>query len=160
MIMAHGHRVATVLRLVLALCVMGALGACAPALLKPEDQAALVWPDIPNPPRIAYVKQFSKPDDFDISKGFFQRLGELIFGPNQDVIDAMDLARKELVRYPSDSALVNLVAEMPQRGAPTLAIRGRGPRVLHSAAKVSGFVLRNPRVRGCFEILRGAMFGE
>ena len=83
MIMAHGHRVATVLRLVLALCVMGALGACAPALLKPEDQAALVWPDIPNPPRIAYVKQFSKPDDFDISKGFFQRLGELIFGGSE-----------------------------------------------------------------------------
>jgi DNA-binding beta-propeller fold protein YncE len=59
------------------------LGACAPAPPKPDEQARLVWPDHPNPPRIAYVKQFSKPDDFGIAKGFFERLGALIFGGSE-----------------------------------------------------------------------------
>lgn len=78
--MARVHRLGIALGLLLALW---ALGACAPAPLKPEEQAALVWPDLPNPPRIAYVGQFSRPDDFGISKGFFQRLGELIFGGSE-----------------------------------------------------------------------------
>jgi DNA-binding beta-propeller fold protein YncE len=73
-------RLAAGLGLLLALA---ALGACAPAQLKPEEQARLVWPDLPNPPRIAYVRQFSKPDDFGISKGLFQRIGDLIFGGNE-----------------------------------------------------------------------------
>ena len=73
--MPSTHRLA--IASILALAV---LGACAPAPLKPEEQAALVWPDLPNPPRITYVRQFSRPDDFGISKGFFQRLGELFFG--------------------------------------------------------------------------------
>jgi DNA-binding beta-propeller fold protein YncE len=51
--------------------------------LKPEEQATLVWPDLPNSPRIAFVRQFSKPDDFGISKGFVQRLGELLFGATE-----------------------------------------------------------------------------
>lgn len=62
------------------LLVLGALSACAPLPPKPEEQAALVWPDLPNPPRISFVRQFSRPDDLGIDKGLFQRLGELIFG--------------------------------------------------------------------------------
>ncbi len=62
------------------LLALGLLGACAPLPPKPEEQAPLVWPDLPNPPRIAFVRQFSRPADFGIGKGFFQRLGELIFG--------------------------------------------------------------------------------
>ncbi len=82
--MGRAYRLA--LPLLLALCASGTLGvlsACAPAPLKPDEQAPLVWPDLPNPPRIAYVRQFSKPDDFGISKGFFQRLGELVFGGSE-----------------------------------------------------------------------------
>lgn len=56
------------------------LYACSPSALKPEEQAPLVWPDFPNPPRIAFVKEFSRPADFGISKGFFERLAELVFG--------------------------------------------------------------------------------
>lgn len=60
------------------------LGACAPAPLKPEDQAPLVWPDeIDAPARIAFVKAFSRPDEFGITKGFFQRLAEVIFGASE-----------------------------------------------------------------------------
>ena len=81
--MARACRRAATLRFLLVLCVLGTLGACAPAPLKPEEQAPLVWPDLPDPPRIAYVGQFSRPDDFGIAKGFFQQLGELIFGGSE-----------------------------------------------------------------------------
>jgi len=64
----------------LALIAMLALCACAPAPLRPEDQAPLVWPDVPNRPRIAYLRQFSRPDDFGIARGFFQRLADLVIG--------------------------------------------------------------------------------
>ena len=64
-----------------ALIFLMALGACAPAPPKPQDTAPLVWPDARDEPaRIAYVKTFSRPEDLGIEKGFFQRLGEFLFG--------------------------------------------------------------------------------
>jgi len=57
-----------------------ALAGCAPAEIKPEAQPHLVWPDVPNPPRIEYVRAFARPDDFGIVKGFFQRLAEVFLG--------------------------------------------------------------------------------
>lgn len=84
MIMARRARFAAALRLLLALCVVGAVGACAVAVVKPEDQAPLVWPDeIDAPPRIAFVKAFSRPDEFGIAKGFFQRIADVIFGASE-----------------------------------------------------------------------------
>lgn len=69
-------------RLVTALGLALALGACAPAPVKPE--LPLVWPDeIDVPPRITFVKAFSRPDEFGIAKGFFQRLAEVIFGASE-----------------------------------------------------------------------------
>lgn len=86
--MARRARFAAALRLLLALCVVGALGAlaaCAPAVVKPENQVSLVWPDeIDAPPRIAFVKAFSRPDEFGIAKGFFQRVVDVIFGASED----------------------------------------------------------------------------
>ncbi|MHB1123585.1 MAG: 6-bladed beta-propeller [Ramlibacter sp.] len=82
--MAHRARLAAAPRLALALCVSGALGACAPAVVTPEDQAPLVWPEeIDVPPRIAFVKAFSRPAEFGIAKGFFQRLADVIFGASE-----------------------------------------------------------------------------
>ncbi len=90
-------------RTALALIVLLALGACAPAALKPEEQAPLVWPDLPNPPRIAYVRQFSRPDDIGIAKGFFQRLAELIVGANEArLIRPMAVVASKGVVYVAD----------------------------------------------------------
>lgn len=77
--MTHAQRMTIALGLLL----LGLLGACAPIQPKPEEQAQLVWPEMPNRPRIAFVGQFSRPDDFGISKGFVQRLGEMLFGATE-----------------------------------------------------------------------------
>ncbi len=40
----------------------------------------MVWPSEPDAPRIAFVKTFSRPQDLGITKGFFRRLADVIFG--------------------------------------------------------------------------------
>lgn len=95
--MEHKHLSALALIVVLALC------ACAPAPLRPEDQAPLVWPELPDAPRIAYVRQFSRPADFGIDKGFFQRLVELIVGGNEArLIRPMAVVASKSVVYVAD----------------------------------------------------------
>lgn len=82
--MACRLRFAAVTRLLTVLWVMGTLGACAPVLVKPDDAVSLVWPDeVDAPPRIAFVKAFSRPDEFGISRSFFQRVADLIFGASE-----------------------------------------------------------------------------
>jgi sugar lactone lactonase YvrE len=46
----------------------------------PVVTPALVWPEAPAEPRIAYVQTFSRPEDFGIHKGFFERLAEVFVG--------------------------------------------------------------------------------
>ncbi|NKE66835.1 6-bladed beta-propeller [Ramlibacter sp. RBP-2] len=68
----------------LCLCVLGVLGACAPVLVEPADPVSLVWPDeIDVPPRIAFVKEFSRPNQLGITRNFFQRIGDLILGASE-----------------------------------------------------------------------------
>jgi len=79
--MARAYRFVTALGLLLALLT---LGACAPAAVKPGLESPLVWPDeIDVPPRIAFVKAFTRPGEFGITKGFLQRISEVIFGANE-----------------------------------------------------------------------------
>lgn len=130
--MAHGYRFAAVLRLVLTLCVIGGLAACAPAPVKPGNEAALVWPDLPNPPRIAYVREFSKPADFGIAKGFFQRLAELIFGGVEArLIRPMAVVAANGVIYVADPG-ANGVHRFDQTAASYDLIVGEGGQALPS----------------------------
>jgi DNA-binding beta-propeller fold protein YncE len=63
---------------------MGAVGACAPAVVKPENPVSLVWPDeVDVPPRIAFVREFSGPQEFGIKRSFFQRIVDVIFGASE-----------------------------------------------------------------------------
>ena len=71
-------------RLALLLGCLLALGACAPAPLRPQDQAPLVWPEeVDEPARVEYVTAFSRPEEFGIGKGLLQRIGEFFFGPSE-----------------------------------------------------------------------------
>jgi DNA-binding beta-propeller fold protein YncE len=64
-----------------ALCL--ALCACAPPPQKLEDTKALVWPPEPEVARVAYVKEFSRPEDLGINKSFLQRIVGLLFGADE-----------------------------------------------------------------------------
>lgn len=70
-------RVARRIVTVVALC---ALMACAPSVQPPVDQTPLVWPQRPAPPRLAFVRAFSRPDDLGITKSFLQKLADAVFG--------------------------------------------------------------------------------
>ena len=77
---------------------------------------------------------------------------ELAFGPDNDVRVAFDKAPSELVSFPSDSALIELLAKGPASGP------GRGSysvpaRVALAAASASGTLLHNRRIRGCADQL-------
>lgn len=70
------------MRVIVAVIVLlGMLVACAPVPPKPAvDAAPLVWPPEPDTPRIAYVNAFSRPADLGISRTFFQRVADVLFG--------------------------------------------------------------------------------
>lgn len=60
-----------------------AASACAPVAPRPEDAARQVWPEAPDPPRVEFVKTFSRAEDFGIQRGFFRRLVDLLLGENE-----------------------------------------------------------------------------
>lgn len=69
-----------VFRIVCAACaaLMATSTLSAPVTAQGEDR--LVWPYGPANPRVEYVKAFSRAEDLGISKGFFARLKDFIFG--------------------------------------------------------------------------------
>lgn len=60
-----------------------ALPGCATGPRDKTEAPALVWPAYPEPPRIVFVRTFSRPDDLGIRKGFFQRVRDLVFGAEE-----------------------------------------------------------------------------
>ena len=50
---------------------------------KLENPVPLVWPASPAEPRITYLKSFSRPEDLGITRGFFQRMADLLFGATE-----------------------------------------------------------------------------
>lgn len=64
---------------------MALLPGCATQVQEHEkaESPALVWPAYPEPPRIVFVRTFSKPDDLGIRKGFLQRMRDLVFGAEE-----------------------------------------------------------------------------
>ncbi len=57
-----------------------ALTACAKPATEAKDGPALVWPPEPDAPRVVFVKAFSRPEDLGISRGFFGRIVDVLFG--------------------------------------------------------------------------------
>lgn len=62
---------------------MPLLSGCATQVAEKAELPALVWPAHPETPRIAFVRTFSRPDDLGISKSFFQRMRDLVFGAEE-----------------------------------------------------------------------------
>ncbi len=79
---------------------------------------------------------------------------ELMFGNGADVDAAIRSARAQLARYPSERALVDLVAQLPQPRADELKYDPIGALAV-SSATVAGTVLRNPRLAACTAMVTG-----
>ncbi len=60
-----------------------ALAGCAPSAQERHEEPALAWPAAPDPPRLAYVRAFSRPEDLGIERGLLARLGDLLFGRSE-----------------------------------------------------------------------------
>jgi hypothetical protein len=77
---------------------------------------------------------------------------ELMFGNGSDVTSAIAGARTNLARYPSERALIDRLAQLPQ---PNLDQIKYSPLQLLavSSATVAGTVLRNPRLAACTRIV-------
>ena len=67
-------------RLVITAVALSTLVACAPPARPPADESRLVWPPEPAPPRLAFVRAFSRPDDLGITKNILQKLADVVFG--------------------------------------------------------------------------------
>ena len=82
---------------------------------------------------------------------------ELLLGPSSDIRSAYAVARKQLARSPAEAALFDLFTHTVDRPIPFTASRGQGPvaNLLMFGATVSGWVLRNPRIRNCTGLLLG-----
>lgn len=70
-------------RVAIAALALFTLVACAPPTSVTMDDTPLVWPPEPAPPRLAFVRAFSRPDDLGISRSFLQKLADVLFGGSQ-----------------------------------------------------------------------------
>jgi hypothetical protein len=77
---------------------------------------------------------------------------ELISGPDEDVRVALEDARRQLVGLPSDSVFLDMLdrqAKVDWREADAALSK----RLMMPLARLSGTVLRNPRIPGCVSLL-------
>ena len=81
---------------------------------------------------------------------------ELLFGTRTDVTDAFRAARRDLARYPSERAMVDLIDRSGASPSPYL-LNGTGPveKLVISSATIAGAVLGNPRLAACTRIIIG-----
>ena len=79
---------------------------------------------------------------------------ELLFGTRTDVTDAFRAARRNLARYPSERAMVDLIDRSGPSPTPNL-LNGTGPveKLVISTATIAGAVLGNPRLAACTRIV-------
>ena len=96
-------------RTIRALLLALAVSACTSGLQPTEDKSAigektpLVWPTESAPPRIAFVQTFSRPEDLGITKGFFARVVDVLFGATDaHLVRPMAVAVVDHVVYVAD----------------------------------------------------------
>ncbi len=80
---------------------------------------------------------------------------ELVFGPSDDILEAFAYAYRELARFPSDSALIDVFLDGPTRARRigTSLRLGPGARLIIAAADVFGGLLGSRRLPGCARML-------
>jgi hypothetical protein len=83
---------------------------------------------------------------------------DLLFGTRASVSDAFVQAKKDLARYPSERALIDLISQqlnhVPQRAGPGSFT----DQFFVGASTFAGAVLQNPRMAACTRLLLGASY--
>ena len=82
---------------------------------------------------------------------------ELLFGTRTDVSDAFRAARRDLARYPSERAMVDLIDRSGALPSPYL-LNGPVEKLVVSTATIAGAVLGNPRLAACTRIILAQNF--
>ena len=92
-----------------------------------------------------------------LSQSSCTNVRELLFGTRTDVTDAFNAARRNLARYPSEQAMVDLIG---RSGAALPADLLTNPleKFAVSTATVAGAVLGNPRLAACTRIILAKAF--
>lgn len=80
---------------------------------------------------------------------------ELVFGTGRQVRDAFEVAGRDLARYPSERALLDLALHTTDRFRATTMKRSLPEQVVVGAATVAGIVFRNPRMAFCTRLITG-----
>ena len=74
---------------------------------------------------------------------------ELLFGPKADVREAFNRARRELARYPSEVALIDLIQRSAMQPGPYDSPRSWAEKFFYGTATLAGTALNNPRIATC-----------
>lgn len=81
---------------------------------------------------------------------------ELVFGPRSDITRAYDVAARDLARYPSERALLDVARQTLERAHGTsVPSGGVAVRLLVGVSTVAGLVFDNPRMPACTRIITG-----
>lgn len=142
----------------MALFVVVAMGGCAVTRAPVADTTPLVWPEPPEAARIAYVEAIKRPEDFGITKGFLERLGELLLGPRDvRLIRPMAVAVAGQALFVADTGaggvhrldraagrydLIRLERDAPMRSPVGLAVGAQGEVYVTDSAAAEVFVIR------------------
>ena len=80
---------------------------------------------------------------------------DLLLGPRASVADAFARAKRDLARYPSEQAFVDVLSQTVNR-VPDGPVKGNfADRFLIGASTVAGAALNNPRMPACTRLLLG-----
>lgn len=141
-----------------ALILWHALSGCAPPVQTVQSQVPLIWPAAPDAPRIAFVKAFSRPEDLGISRGFLQRVADLLFGRDEsrlvrpmavvalgNVLYVADPGAKGVHRFDQKEgsyALIRAASGAPLVSPVGLALGDAGEVYVSDSALATVFVIR------------------
>jgi DNA-binding beta-propeller fold protein YncE len=166
---------ATCARAAVALILGFALSGCTPSVQTVESKAPLVWPAPPNAPRIVFIKAFSRPDDLGISRGFLQRVADVLFGRDEshlvrpmavvalgDILYVADPGAKGVHRFDQKGGSYELIHAAGGRAliSPVgLALGDAGEVYVSDSALAAVFVIR-PGAKEAVPLALGAHLGQ
>lgn len=80
---------------------------------------------------------------------------ELVFGPGRDVRDAYAKAGRELARFPSERAMLDLMLRTPSLPVADRPQGSLSARVLVGASTIASIIFDNPRMAYCARVITG-----